>query len=401
MSWGGTGAAIVALLIVGSSTARASENTPVKIGVLGDQSSVYSAAGGRGSVEAARLAAEDAGLVLGKDVEIVSADFQLKVDVGVAIARKWYDEENVDAIIDVPFSGLALAIADMTRTKKKLALFNAAASSELTGAKCSTYVAQWTYDTYSLGHGPTSGLVSRGDSSWFFLTNDTVFGASLEGDAAAAVKAGGGTVIGSVRTPTGATDFSSFLLQAQSSKAKVIGVVEAGADLATVLKQGEEFGIKAQGQKFAALMATIDAIHGVGLKDSQGIIVAEAFYWDQNDETRAFAKRFYERMKAMPTQVQAGAYSVVNHYLKAIKAVGSKDPDKVMAKMREMPINDFMSHDAKLRADGRVLRELYLFEVKSPKESKAPWDYYKQIAVIPADKAVRPLDQGGCPLVNQ
>lgn len=397
----GTGAAIAALLIAGSTTASASESAPVKIGVLGDQSSVYSAAGGRGSVEAARLAAEDAGLVLGKDVEIVSADFQLKVDVGVAIARKWYDDENVDAIIDVPFSGLALAIADMTKTKKKLALFNAAASSELTGARCSPYVAQWTYDTYSLGHGSTGALVSRGENSWFFLTNDTVFGASLEGDASAAVKAGGGTVIGSVRTPTGVADFSSFLLQAQTSKAKVIGMVEAGADLATVLKQGEEFGLKAQGQRFAALMATIDAIHGVGLKDSQGIIVAEAFYWDQNDETRAFAKRFYERMKAMPTQVQAGAYSAVNHYLKAIKAVGSKDPDKVMAKMREMPINDFMSHGAKLRADGRVVRDLYLFEVKSPKESRAPWDYYKQIGVIPADKAVRPLDQGGCPLANQ
>jgi branched-chain amino acid transport system substrate-binding protein len=401
MFWRGTGAAVAALMIVGSGSAWASESTPVKIGVLGDQSSVYSAAGGRGSVEAAKLAAEDAGLVLGKDVEIVSADFQLKVDVGVAIARKWYDDENVDVIIDVPFSGLALAIADMTKTKKKLALFNAAASSELTGAKCSPYVAQWTYDTYSLGHGATNGLVSRGDNSWFFLTNDTVFGASLEGDAAAAVKSGGGTVIGSVKTPTGTTDFSSFLLQAQTSKAKVIGVVEAGADLATVLKQGEEFGLKAQGQKFAAPMATIDAIHGVGLKDAQGIILAEAFYWDQNDETRAFAKRFYERMKAMPTQVQAGAYSVVNHYLKAIKAVGSKDPDKVMAKMRELPINDFMSHDAKLRADGRVLRDLYLFEVKSPKESKAPWDYYKQIGVIPADQAVRPLNQGGCPLVSQ
>jgi branched-chain amino acid transport system substrate-binding protein len=394
-------AAVAASLLVLGPAAQAASDTPVKIGVLGDQSSVYSAAGGRGSVEAAKLAAEDAGLVLGKPVEIVSADFQLKVDIGVAIARKWYDEENVDAIIDVPFSGLALAIADMTKTKKKLALFNAAASSELTGAKCSPYVAQWTYDTYSLGHGPTSGLVSRGENSWFFLTNDTVFGASLEGDASAAVKAGGGTIIGSVRTPTGTTDFSSFLLQAQSSKAKVVGLVEAGSDLATVLKQGGEFGLKSQGQRFAALMATIDAIHGVGLQDAQGIVVAEAFYWDQNDETRAFAKRFYDRMKAMPTQVQAGAYSVVNHYLKAVKAVGSKDPDKVMAKMREMPINDFMSHNARLRADGRVLRDLYLFEVKSPQESKGAWDYYKQIAVIPADKAVRPLDQGGCPLVGQ
>jgi branched-chain amino acid transport system substrate-binding protein len=400
MLWKSFGVAVIPLLVMGS-VACAGSDTPVKIGVLGDQSSVYSAAGGRGSVEAAKLAAEDAGLVLGKPVEIVSADFQLKVDVGVAIARKWYDDENVDAIIDVPFSGLALAIADMTRTRKKLALFNAAASSELTGTKCSPYVAQWTYDTYSLGHGPTSGLVSRGDNSWFFLTNDTVFGASLEGDAAAAVKEAGGTIVGSVRTPTASTDFSSFLLQAQASKAKVIGLVEAGADLATVLKQGEEFGLKRQGQHFAALMATIDAIHGVGLKDAQGVILAEAFYWDQNDETRAFAKRFYARMKAMPTQVQAGAYSAVNHYLKAIKAVGSKDPDKVMAKMREMPINDFMSHNVKLRADGRVARDLYLFEVKSPQESKGEWDYYKQIGVIPADKAVRPLNMGGCPLVTQ
>lgn len=400
MLWKSFGMAVIPLLVMGAA-ARAGSDMPVKIGVLGDQSSVYSAAGGRGSVEAAKLAAEDAGLVLGKPVEIVSADFQLKVDVGVAIARKWYDDENVDAIIDVPFSGLALAIADMTRTRKKLALFNAAASSELTGTKCSPRVAQWTYDTYSLGHGPTSGLVGRGENSWFFLTNDTVFGASLEGDAAAAVKDAGGTIVGSVRTPTASTDFSSFLLQAQASKAKVIGLVEAGADLATVLKQGEEFGLKQQGQHFAALMATIDAIHGVGLKDAQGVILAEAFYWDQNDETRAFAKRFYARMKAMPTQVQAGAYSAVNHYLKAIKAVGSKDPDKVMAKMREMPINDFMSHNVKLRADGRVARDLYLFQVKSPQESKGEWDYYKQIGVIPADKAVRPLNKGGCPLVTQ
>jgi branched-chain amino acid transport system substrate-binding protein len=390
-------AALVSVLLV----AQAAAQTPVKIGVLGDQSGPYAAAGGKGSVEAARLAAEDAGLVLGKPVEIVSADFQLKVDVGVNIARQWYDEDNVDAIIDVPFSGLALAIADMTRTKKKLALFNAASSSDLTGPKCSPYVAQWTYDSYSLGRGPTSGLISRGDNSWFFLTNDTVFGAGLEKEATAAVQAAGGTVVGSVRTPTASPDFSSFLLQAQASHAKVIGIVEAGADLATAIKQGEEFGIRARGQRFAALMATIDAIDGIGLKVAQGITVAEAFYWDQNDETRAFAKRFYARMQRMPTQVQASAYSVVNHYLKAIKAAGTKDPDVVMAKMRELPINDFMSHEAKLRADGRVLRDLYLFEVKSPDESKGPWDYYKQIAVIPADKATRPLDQGGCPLVGK
>jgi branched-chain amino acid transport system substrate-binding protein len=392
---------VSAALLTLSIVAQAAAEPPVKIGVLGDQSGPYAAAGGLGSVEAARLAAEDAGLVLGKPVEIVSADFQLKVDVGVNIARQWYDQENVDAIIDVPFSGLALAIADMTRTRKKLALFNAASSSDLTGPRCSPYVAQWTYDSYSLGRGPTSGLISRGDSSWFFLTNDTVFGAGLEKEATAAVQAAGGTVVGSVRTPTASPDFSSFLLQAQASHAKVIGVVEAGADLASVIKQGEEYGIRSRGQRFAALMATIDAIDGIGLQAAQGITVAEAFYWDQNDETRAFAKRFFARMKRMPTQVQASAYSVVNHYLKAIKATGTKDPDVVMAKMRELPINDFMSHDAKLRADGRVLRDLFLFEVKSPDESKGPWDYYKQIAVIPAEKATRPLDQGGCPLVGK
>jgi len=397
------GKSIVAIgvaLFLSPMAARAADG-PVKIGVLGDQSSVYAAAGGRGSVEAAKLAAEDAGLVLGKPVEIVSADFQLKVDIGVAIARKWYDEENVDAIIDVPFSGLALAIADMTRTKKKLALFNAAASSDITGSKCSPYVAQWTYDTYSLGHGTTTALTNRGEKSWFFMTNDTVFGAGLEGEAVSAVKSAGGNVVGSVKTPTASPDFSSYLLQAQSSNAQVVGLVEAGADLANSIKQGEEFGAKARGQRFAALMATIDAIHGVGLKAAQGIMVAEAFYWDQNDETRAFAKRFYARMNAMPTQVQAGAYSVVNHYLKAIKAAGTKDPDAVMAKMRELPISDFMSHDAKLRIDGRVQRELYLFEVKKPEESKGPWDYYKQLAVVPADKATRPLDQGNCPLVGK
>jgi len=381
------------------SMAQAAPNSAVKIGVLGDQTSVYSAAGGKGSVEAARMAAEDAGPVLGEPVEIVSADFQLKVDVGVAIAKKWYDEDNVDAIIDVPFSGLALAIADMTKTRKKLALFNAASSSDLTGSKCSPYVAQWTYDSYSLGHGPATGLVAGGDNTWFFLTTDNVFGATLQSQATDAVQAGGGTVVGSVRTPVASSDFSSYLLQAQASNAKVIGLAEAGADLGTAIKQAGEFGLQAHGQRLAALMATIDAIDSIGLQAAQGTTVAEAFYWDQNDETRAFAKRFYERMQRMPTQVQASAYSVVNHYLKAVKATGTKDPDIVMAKMRELPINDFMSHGATLRADGRVLRDLYLFEVKSPDQSKGPWDDYRQIAVIPADKVTRPLNQGGCPLV--
>jgi branched-chain amino acid transport system substrate-binding protein len=287
----------------------------------------------------------------------------------------------------------------MARQRKKLALFTAPASSEITGAKCTGYTAQWTYDNYSLGHGPTLGLVDRGDDTWFFVSTDNVFGVGLQNEATQAVQGAGGKVLGAVRAPVATADYSSFLLQAQASKAKVIGLTTAGADLATSIKQGNEFGLRARGQKFAALMATIDAIDAMGLKAAQGLTVAEAFYWDQDDQTREFAKRFFERMGRMPTQVQAAAYSAVNHYLKAVRAVGSKDADLVMTKMRSVPINDFMSHDAVLRADGRVQRALYLFEVKPPQESKARWDYYKQVAVIPAERATRPIEQGGCPLI--
>ncbi|MCK1394513.1 ABC transporter substrate-binding protein [Bradyrhizobium sp. 1] len=384
-----------------NTTHASAADLPVKIGVLGDQNSVYADAGGRGSIEAARMAVEDAGLVLGKPAEVVAADFQLKVDVGVNIARKWYDNEDVDVIIDVPFSGLALAIADMASQRKKLALFTAPASSDITGTKCTAFTAQWTYDNYSLGHGPTLGLVDRGDDTWFFISTDNVFGVGLQNEATQAVQAAGGTVFGAVRAPVATADYSSFLLQAQASKAKVIGLTTAGADLATAVKQGEEFGVRARGQKFAALMATLDAVDAIGLKAAQGLTVAEAFYWDQDDQTRAFAKRFSERLGRMPTQVQAAAYSAVNHYLKAVKAAGSKEAELVMGKMRSIPINDFMSHDAVLRTDGRVQRELYLFEVKSPQESKARWDYYKLLATIPAEKATRPIDQGGCPLIPE
>ncbi len=340
-------ATAVAFVFFACAAAAQSAGAPVKIGVLGDQQSAYADAGGKGSVEAARLAAEDAGPVLGQPAEIVSADFQLKADVGITIARRWYDIDGVDAIIDMPLSGLALAVADLTREKKKIALFSAAASSDLTGSKCSPYTAQWTYDNYSLARGPTTALIEKGDKTWFFL-----------------------------------------------------GLANAGADLSNAVKQGDEFGVRAGGQKFASLLATIDAIDGMGLKAAQGLIVAEAFYWDQNDETRAFAKRFFDRMKRMPTQVQAAAYSATSHYLKAVKAAGTKDPDAVMAKMRELPINDFMTKNGHLRADGRVLRDLYLFEVKAPGESTGRWDYYKLLSVIPAEQATRPLDQGGCPLVK-
>ena len=390
----------VAFVFFACVTAAQSVGAPVKIGVLGDQQSAYADAGGKGSVEAARLAAEDAGPVLEQPAEIVSADFQLKADVGITIARRWYDIDGVDAIIDMPLSGLALAVADLTWEKKKIALFSAAASSDLTGSKCSPYTAQWTYDNYSLARGPTTALIEKGDKTWFFLTTDNTFGANLQKEAETAVKSAGGSSVGSVRIPVNTADLSSFLLQAQGSHAKVIGLANAGADLSNAVKQGDEFGVRAGGQKFASLLATIDAIDGMGLKAAQGLIVAEAFYWDQNDETRAFAKRFFDRMKRMPTQVQAAAYSATSHYLKAVKAAGTKDPDAVMAKMRELPINDFMTKNGHLRADGRVLRDLYLFEVKAPGESTGRWDYYKLLSVIPAEQATRPLDQGGCPLVK-
>jgi branched-chain amino acid transport system substrate-binding protein len=394
-------AAALACLVLLQPAGAQDGNGPVKVGVLGDQSSAYADAGGKGSVEAARMAAEDAGAVLGKPVQVVAADFQLKPDVGMSIARRWYDVEGVDAIIDMPLSALALAIADLTREKRKIALYSAAASSDLTGPRCSPYTAQWTYDNYSLARGPTTALIEKGDKSWFFLTTDNAFGANLQKEAEAAIAAGGGNTLGSARIPLNSADQSSFLLQAQSSKAAVIGLANAGADLANSVKQGEEFGLRARGQKFAALLATIDAIDGIGLKAAQGLIVSEAFYWDQDDKTRAFAKRFHDRMKRMPTQVQAAAYSATSHYLKAIKAAGTKDPDAVMAKMRELPINDFMTTNGRLRPDGRVLRDLYLFEVKAPAESSGRWDYYKLLSVIPADKATRPLDQGGCPLVKR
>jgi branched-chain amino acid transport system substrate-binding protein len=391
----------VALTLVAGGAAAQSAEGPVKIGVLNDQSSLYADETGRGSVAAAEMATEDAGTVLGKPVEVIYADHLNKADVGSAIARRWYDTDGVDVITDAGPSSVALAVEEISREKKKLVLFSGPASSDITGAKCSPYAAHWTYDTYALAHVTGASVVKGGGDSWFFVTADYAFGYALERDTTEVVKTAGGQVVGSVKAPLNTADFSSFLLQAQASKAKIIGLANPGGDTMNSLKQGAEFGIVESGQKFAALLMFISDVHSLGLKTAQGLQFTSAFYWDMNDVTRAFSRRFFERVHAMPTMNHAGVYSAVHHYLKAVKALGTKDPDQVMAKMRETPINDFMTKDGTLRIDGRVIRDMYLLEVKKPEESKHPWDYLKVIETIPGDKAFRPLDQGGCPLVKK
>jgi len=393
-------ALFAATLLTGSAAAGAAEG-PVTIGVLNDMSSLYAAIGGQGSVIAAQMAADDAGPVLGQKVQIVSADHQNKPDVGAAIARKWYEENGVDMITDVPTSSVALAVEDVSRELHKLALFTGPADSDITGPRCSPYAAHWVYDTYSLAHVTGSAVVKSGGKSWYFITADYAFGHALERDTAAVVEAEGGKVLGNVNVPLNTQDFSSFLLQAQASKAQIIGLANAGGDTVNSIKQGAEFGITQGGQKFAALLIFLTDVHALGLQTAQRLQLTAPFYWNMNDQTRAWSKRFEAKAGHPPTFDQAGVYSAVDHYLKAIKAIGTKDPLKVMAEMRKMPIDDFMTHNGKLRIDGRVIRDMYLFEVKKPSESKGPWDYYKLIETVPGDKAFRPLDAGHCPLVKQ
>ncbi len=391
----------VAAMAVISGGALAADDGPVRIGVLTDMSSLYADVTGPGSLAAVQMAVEDfGGTVLGKPIEVISADHQNKPDIGSTIARKWYDEEGVDVIADVPTSSVALAVEDVTREKHKIALMSAPASSDITGKNCSPYTAQWTFDTYSLAHVTGGAVVKSGGDSWYFVTADYAFGHALQRDTASVVEAAGGRVLGSVDVPLNTQDFSSYLLQAQGSKAKIIGLANAGGDTINSIKQGAEFGVVEGGQKFAALLMFITDVNSIGLKTAQGLQLTTAFYWDQNEASRAWSKRFLARVRHMPTMVQAGDYSAVMHYLKAVKALGSKDPDKVMAKMRETPINDFMTKDGHLRVDGRVLRDMYLYEVKKPSESKGPWDYFKLVQAVPAAEAYRPLDQGGCPLAK-
>ncbi len=375
----------------------------IKIGILNDQSGTYADLAGPGSVVAARMAVEDFGAAAkGMKVEILSADHQNKPDVGSNIARQWYDVDKVDLILDVPTSSVVLAINQIAREKNKAFIVSTGATSDLTGKACSPTSIHWTYDTWALANGTGSAIVKTGGDTWFFLTADYAFGHALERDTEAVVVKNGGKVLGKVRHPFPSADFSSFLLQAQASKAKIIGLANAGADTTNAIKQGAEFGIVRGGQQFAGLLVFLTDVHALGLEKAQGLVLTEAFYWDLNDKTRAWSKRFAERHKgAMPTMVQAGVYSATLHYLKAVEALKSDDGPKVIAKMKEMPTDDPLFGKGTVRADGRKIHPMYLFEVKKPSESKGAWDYYKLRATIPAEQAFRPVDQGDCPLVKK
>ena len=374
----------------------------IKIGVLTDMSSLYTDLSGKGSELAARMAVEDFGAARkGLKVEIVSADHQNKPDVGSSIARQWYDVEKVDVIVDVPNSGVALAVNQITRDKGKAFLVSGAASADLTGKACSPNTIHWAYDTWMLANGTGNAIVKTGGDSWFFLTADYAFGHALERDTEAVVLKNGGKVLGKVRHPLNNQDFSSFLLQAQASKAKIIGMANAGGDTTNTIKQAAEFGIVKAGQSLAGLLVFITDVHSLGLPIAQGLIFTETFYWDANDATRAFAKRFSEANRGIhPTMIHAGVYSSVIHMLKAVEAGKTDDGTKLIAKMKEMPTDDPLFGKGSIRQDGRKLHPAYLVEVKKPSESKAPWDYHKVRATIPADQAFRPLADGGCPLVK-
>ena len=395
-------AAAAGLALAASGTAANAQisDDVVKIGVLTDMSSLYADATGKGSLTAVEMAVADyGGKVKGKPVQVVSADHQNKPDVGVSIARNWYDNEKVDAIFDVPTSSVALPISALSREKNKIHINSGAGSSDITGSACSPNTVHWTYDTYALSNVAGKAMVKRGEDTWFFITADYAFGMALERDAANVVKESGGKVLGDVRHPLNSSDFSSFLLQAQASNAKVVGLANAGGDTQNALKQAAEFGIT-QKQKMIALLQEITDTHSLGIKATQGLIVTDGFYWDMNDETRAFSKKFMDKVGRMPTMIQAGLYSATMHYLKAIEAIGTDEAPKVMAQMRATPINDFFAKGGKIRMDGRMVHDMYLFEVKKPEESKGEWDLYKLIATVPGDEAFRPLDKGGCPLVK-
>jgi len=405
-------AKLIASLLIGTAlgfavaTAASAEDKTVKIGVLTDLSGLYADLGGAGSIVAAQMAVEDSGMAgKGWKLDVISADHQNKPDIATNIARQWIDVEKVDVLMDVLNSGVALAVNNLVKEKNSIMINSGAASSDLTNAQCTPNTVHWTYDTYMLAHSTGQALVKAGGDTWFFITADYAFGAALERDTTAVVQAAGGKVIGGVKHPLNTADFSSFLLQAQASKAKIIGMANAGGDTTNTIKQAAEFGIVAGGQKLAGLLLFLTDVHSLGLKVAQGLNFTETFYWDMNDETRAFSKRFSERMKskAEPTMVQAGVYAGLLHYFKALEALGGNPHDgaKVVAKMKELPTDDPLFGKGTIRADGRKLHQAYLFEVKSPAESKGPWDYYKLVGTTPADQAFRPLSESACPLVKK
>ena len=398
--WASLGIILAAGLGAGAAQADYRGGT-IRIGVLNDQSGLYADIAGTASVWVARKAVEDFGAAAkGMKVEILSGDHKNKPDIGLSIARQWFDVDKVDAIADVPTSSVALAVNEIIRDKNKVFLAVGPATSDLTGKACSPNTVHWIYDTWALANGTGNAIVKRGGDTWFFLTADYAFGYALERDTEAVVLKSGGKVLGKVRHPFPGTDFSSFLLQAQASKAKIIGLANAGGDTTNAIKQAAEFGIVKGGQNLAGLLVFLTDVHGLGLPTAQGLIFTEAFYWDTNDKTRAFAKRFAEKDRGIhPTMIHAGVYASVLHYLKAVDALKTDDGTKVVAKMKEIPTDDPLFGKGTIRQDGRKIHDMYLFEVKKPAESKAPWDYYKLRATIPAAQAFRPLDQGDCPLV--
>jgi branched-chain amino acid transport system substrate-binding protein len=391
--------AVIVLVLAAGCSSQAEEG-PIKVGVLTDMSSVYADGAGKGSVEAARMAIEDAGDVLGRPAELVFADHQNKPDIGTAIARQWYDRDSVDMITDVPGSPVGFAVQMMSMQYKKLALLVASTSSEITGTKCTPYSAMWGVDTYTLSNILGSYLTRSGLDTWYFIALDGAVGRTFVSEGTQFITANGGKVLDAAYAPLNSADFSSLLLRAQRSKAKVIGLANAGADTIRAIRQGVEYGLVRGGQKFAAFIVLEGALRSLGLETAQGLIVTAPFFWNLNDQTRAWSAKFEKRMGRPPTWKQALVYSAVNHYLKAIKAAGTRDPDTVMAKMRELPIVDPATQNGKLRIDGRVVRDDYLFEVKKPSEAKSDWDLYKLVRVISGVEATRPLDKGGCPLVN-
>ncbi|MEH2490543.1 ABC transporter substrate-binding protein [Bradyrhizobium sp. AZCC 2230] len=372
----------------------------VKIGILNDQSGVYADYGGKYSVEAARMAIEDfGGEVLGHNVEMITADHQNKPDLATSIARRWYDADGVDMITELTTSSVALAVQDLSKEKKKIDIVVGAATSSITGSACSPYGFHWAFDTHALAVGTGGALTKAGGDSWFFLTADYAFGYALEKDTSEIVTANGGKVLGSVRVPLNSSDFSSFLLQAQSSKAKIVGLANAGQDTTNSIKQAAEFGIVQGGQKLAGLLMTLAEVNGLGLQAAQGLVLTEGFYWDHDETTRAFSERFFKRTNRMPSMIHAGTYSATLSYLKAVKAAGTKDAETVAKKLKELPVDDAFAK-GKVLENGRMVHDMYLFEVKKPSESKKPWDYYKELATVPGDKAFFTAKESGCPLTK-
>src|SRR5579871_1291200 len=394
---------VAALAAALSCSSAFAQQINVKIGVLNDMSGLYADLGGQGSVTAAKLAVEDFNKTNPNvKVEVVGGDHQNKPDIGTQIANRWYDADNVDMIIDVPNSGVALAVSQVANQKNKVFVVSGAAASDLTGPKCNANTIHWTYDTWMLANGTGKAMVKTGGDTWFFITADYAFGLALERDTAAVVKANGGKVLGDVRHPLNNSDFSSFLLQAQSSKAKIIGLANAGGDTINSIKQGAEFGITKGGQSLAGLLVFASDVAALGLPTAQGLTLTETWYWDMNDASREWTKRWQkERPGKIPTMAHAGVYSAITHYLKAVAALKSDaDGKAVTAKMKEMPTDDPLFGKGTVRADGRKIHDAYLFEVKKPAESKYPGDFYKSRATIPAAEAFRPLREGGCPLVQ-